>query len=115
MRSESFMVPRSAIRAPFYNSALTLCQGLTAADGRTKVTALSFLLERTRGNAPFAALTETEGFRNAGKNRTSVTRESFRSRQHASRVCSPEISLRLAKMTRSATYAFQFLTFTCDA
>jgi len=31
MRSESFIVPRSTIRALFYNSALTVCQGFTAA------------------------------------------------------------------------------------
>ena len=31
MRSESLIVPRSTIRAPFYNSALTVCQGFTAA------------------------------------------------------------------------------------
>ena len=31
MRSESFIVARSTIRAPFYNCALTVCQGFRAA------------------------------------------------------------------------------------
>ena len=31
MRSESFIAARSTIRAPFYNCALTVCQGFRAA------------------------------------------------------------------------------------
>ena len=58
-------------------------------------------------DAPFAALTETEGLRNAGKNRKSAIART--DRQHASRVCSPDIHCVLRKWrallrTRSISY-----------
>ena len=111
MRSESFIVARSTIRAPFYNSALAVCQGFTAAQGGAKVTALSFSLQRSRCELAIA-LRDQRTFCSCLDYEAPF---GGRRNMHARRVLLPRHSLRLAKMARSARYTFQFLTFTCNA
>ena len=62
MRSESFIVPRSTIRAPFYNSALTVCQGFTAAQWWRKSNgSCHFRFRSTRALACWSAPRQNRG------------------------------------------------------
>ena len=110
MRSESFIVARSTIRAPFYNRALTVCQGFTAAQPWRKSNGV--VIFRAARRDAIRRLAETEGLRNCWQEQKVRDREDAIANTRG-RVRSPDIACGLRKWRGSATYAFQFLTFTC--
>jgi hypothetical protein len=55
MRSESFIVAGSTIRAPFYNSTLNVCQGFRAAQLWRKTNGIVIFVLADRPRAPATA------------------------------------------------------------